>query len=129
MKIDVAEDRGQPPPTCRRAPGTARAADGGNKMTHKLWLSASAVALIWTGAAHAQAQSANAQASGKVSADATVAELVVTAERRTENLQTTAIAATVISGDDLINKGVLTVDSLQFALPGVTVNNFGQGND
>jgi iron complex outermembrane receptor protein len=98
-------------------------------MGHKLWLSASAVALIWTGAAHAQSQPSSSSGTSKSSADATVAELVVTAERRTENLQTTAIAATVISGDDLINKGVLTVDSLQFALPGVTVNNFGQGND
>ena len=98
-------------------------------MSHKLWLSASAVALIWTGAAHAQSQPSSSSGPAKSSADATVAELVVTAERRTENLQTTPIAATVISGDDLISKGVLTVDSLQFVLPGVTVNNFGQGND
>ena len=98
-------------------------------MGHKLWLSASAVALIWTGAAHAQAQSSSPSGTPKSSADATVAELVVTAERRTENLQTTAIAATVITGEDLAAKGVLTVDQLQFALPGVTVNNFGQGND
>src|SRR5258708_1318709 len=103
--------------------GPPQVADGGNKMSHKLWLSASAPALIWTGAAHAQAQPSSASSNTKASADATVAELVVTAERRTENLQTTAIAATVIKGDDLINKGVLTVDSLQFAMPGVTVNN------
>ncbi|HEX2814749.1 MAG TPA: TonB-dependent receptor, partial [Phenylobacterium sp.] len=95
----------------------------------KLWLSASVLALVWTGAAHAQSQATTASGTAKAAADATVAELVVTAERRTENLQTTAIAATVISGDDLANKGVLTIDQIQFALPGVTVNNFGQGND
>ena len=56
-------------------------------------------------------------------------EIVVTAERRTENLQTAPLAATVISGDDLAGKGVTTVDPLQFVSPATTVDNFGQGND
>ena len=56
--------------------------------------------------------------------------MVVTAERRTtRSSRTTAIAATVLTGADLAQKGVLTVDQLQFALPGATINNFGQGND
>ncbi|THD81932.1 MAG: TonB-dependent receptor [Phenylobacterium sp.] len=97
----------------------------GTVKIHALWLSASVLALGWGGLAHAQTTSDKP----KTSESATVQELVVTAERRNENLQTTPIAATVITGGDLIAKGVLTVDSLQFALPGVTVNNFGQGND
>ncbi|MDZ4690791.1 TonB-dependent receptor [Terricaulis sp.] len=56
-------------------------------------------------------------------------EIVVTAERRATNLQQTAIAATVLTGDDLANAGVTTVDQLQFISPGATVNNFGQGID
>lgn len=56
-------------------------------------------------------------------------EIVVTAERRSTNLQQTAIAATVLSGDDLANAGVTSVDQLQFISPGATVNNFGQGID
>lgn len=56
-------------------------------------------------------------------------DLVVTAERRTESLQRTPIAATVMTGDDLANAGVTTVDQLQFVSPGATVNNFGQGID
>jgi iron complex outermembrane receptor protein len=56
-------------------------------------------------------------------------EVVVTAERRHTDLQTTPISATVISGSDLANLGVVSVDQLQFATPGATVNNFGQGND
>ncbi|HEY2358668.1 MAG TPA: TonB-dependent receptor, partial [Phenylobacterium sp.] len=93
---------------------------------HALWLSASVLALGWTGAA-------SAQTSGTKAADAalsaTVQELIVTAERRNENLQQTAIAATVITGTDLQKQGIVTVDQLQFISPSVTVNNFGQGND
>ncbi|MEO8115112.1 MAG: TonB-dependent receptor, partial [Phenylobacterium sp.] len=81
------------------------------------------LALGWTGAAEAQTTSKASRD------DSVVQELVVTAERRTTNLQTTPIAATVLSGAALDQKGVLTVEQLQFAMPGVTVNNFGQGND
>ena len=56
-------------------------------------------------------------------------DIVVTAQRRTENLQTTPISASVLGGDDLANRGVVNVDALQFAMPSVVVNNFGQGND
>lgn len=56
-------------------------------------------------------------------------EIVVTAERRRTNLQTTPIAATVLTGESLANSGVTTVDQLQFVSPGATVNNFGQGID
>ena len=92
---------------------------------HALWLSASVLTLGWSALAAAETTTA---AKDDQSAS-TVQELVVTAERRTTNLQTTAIAATVLSGDDLVKKGVLTVDQLQFALPGATIDNFGQGID
>ncbi|MFT3726828.1 MAG: TonB-dependent receptor [Terricaulis sp.] len=94
---------------------------------HALWLSASVLTLGWAGAAAAQT-TPDASAS---SSDATqeTTEIVVTAERRNENLQTAPIAATVLSGDDLANRGVTTVDGLQFISPAATVNNFGQGND
>ena len=55
--------------------------------------------------------------------------VIVTAQRRSENLMRTAISATVLSGDDLEHKGVNNVDALQFASPSLVVNNFGQGND
>ncbi len=91
-----------------------------------LWLSASALTLIWCGAAAAQTTSSQQ----KDEPGATkVQEVVVTAERRTSNLQTTPISATVISGANLIKNGVITVDSLQFVAPGLTINNFGQGTD
>jgi len=89
-----------------------------------LCLSASVLALTYGGVATAQTAPAATD-----SKDTTVKEVVITAERRTTNLQKTPIAATVLSGSDLIKKGVMTVDQLQFVSPSVTVNNFGQGND
>ena len=56
-------------------------------------------------------------------------EVIVTAEKRTTNLQRTPIAATVFTGVQLLNKGVVTVDQLETVSPSMSVNNFGQGND
>ena len=88
-------------------------------MRGTLSLSASVLALTCCGAAYAQ----------NVSQSSGVETVVVTAERRTENLMQTPISADVLSGTDLANKGVMTVDQLQFVAPSVAVDNFGQGND
>lgn len=93
---------------------------------HALCLSASVLALGWGGLAQAQTAPAG---TAKAASSNTVQELVITAERRTENLQKTAIAATVMTGKDLQQKGIVSVDQLQFFSPSITVNNFGQGND
>ncbi len=66
--------------------------------------------------------------SAPVSSDQ-LAEVVVTAERRHTDLQNTPISATVLSGNELANMGVTTIDQLQFATPGATIDNFGQGID
>lgn len=95
-------------------------------MTRSIWLTTSAVALLWAGGAHAQSPT-DEQAQDETQA-VRLDEVVVTAERRTSNLQTTAVAATVLSGEDLQNKGVTSLDQLQFAAPSTTVQNFGQGN-
>lgn len=94
-------------------------------MGRRLWITTSVAALLWAGAAQAQ-QARPSQASDDQAA--TVEDVVVTAERRTSNLQTTAVAATVLSGQDLENKAVTSLDQLQFAAPSTTVQNFGQGN-
>jgi iron complex outermembrane recepter protein len=96
---------------------------------HALWLSASVLALGWSGAAAAQVGSGATGSSGSKASGNQVSEVVVTADRRTTNLQTTAIAATVLSQEDLQRQGVTTVDQLQFVSPSLTVNNFGQGNN
>ena len=90
--------------------------------TSALWLSASALTLIWCGAAQAQAPAPNGE-------DMAVETVVVTGERRTENLMTTAISASVLSASDLSSRDVFKVDDLQFIAPNVTIDNFGQGID
>ncbi|WP_267379439.1 MULTISPECIES: TonB-dependent receptor [unclassified Sphingomonas] len=99
----------------------------------------SAFALVWCGSAVAQTapSSTDSAQSGAPQTDTTAAaessqsdpghDIVVTALRRNENLMTTPVAASVLSGADLANKGVVAVDALQFAMPSVVVNNFGQG--
>lgn len=64
-----------------------------------------------------------------ISAQAQIETVVVTAERRSEDVMRTPISADVISGDTLHSKGVFKVDDLQFVSPAVTINNFGQGID
>jgi iron complex outermembrane recepter protein len=96
-------------------------------MSKKLYLSASVLALICSNAALAQSATATRNSTPSASG---IEEVVVTAERRTTNLQKTAIAASVFSGEDLVKKGVTSsVDQLQTIMPSVTIQNFGQGND
>jgi iron complex outermembrane recepter protein len=92
-------------------------------MKRALSLSTSVFALVCCGVLPTMAAAAADSSNGGVET------VVVTAERRPENLKTTAISATVLTGDDLQNKGVVTVDQLQFVAPNVTIDNFGQGSD
>ena len=55
-------------------------------------------------------------------------EVTVTAQRRVENLQDVPIAATVLTGDMLANKGVSNIVELQYAAPGFTVADYGSAN-
>jgi len=91
-------------------------------MGHRLLLSTvSLAALAVCSAAHAQPAPATTSATQ-------VGEVVITAERRTVSLQKSPIAATVLTGADLVKKGVVSVDQLQFVSPDLTVTDFGQGN-
>ena len=71
--------------------------------------------------ADAHAQSAPAQTTE-------LKEVVVTATRRSEDLQDTSVSATVLSGDLLTDKGVVDLYALQFAAPGITVTQYGSAN-
>ena len=93
-------------------------------MFGKLEVLISAVSLVWCGIS--QAQQVSPAADSNISPGLT--EIVVTAERRSTDLQQTAIAATVLSGSELQEKGINTVEDLQFSMPSVTLQNFGQGN-
>ena len=91
----------------------------------------SALALLWAEAAVAQTPPADSGTSAEQLSNPAgeEGEVVVTARRRTENLQTTPLSGSVLTGTDLANKGVANVDALQFATPSIVVNNFGQGID
>jgi iron complex outermembrane receptor protein len=93
-------------------------------MGRSLWISTSVAALLWCGVAQAQEAAPQPQQEEATS----LGEVVVTAERRTTNLQETPIAASVFTGEQLANKGVVNIESLQFSMPSVTVQNSGQGN-
>jgi iron complex outermembrane recepter protein len=95
-----------------------------------LLLSVFAGTLAWSGLAAAQETSSQtASATPRVNPSSGLEEIVVTAERRTMNLQTTPIAVSVLSGEELANRGTSVVDQLQFVTPSAVVNNFGQGID
>jgi iron complex outermembrane recepter protein len=92
----------------------------------------SCLALTVSAQAMAQTETAASPAPQDSAAEANAGDedsIIVTAQRRNENLMRTAISATVLSGGDLENKGVTNVDALQFVTPSLVVNNFGQGND
>lgn len=49
-------------------------------------------------------------------------EIVVTAERRTQSLQDVPISATVLSGEDIVRKGVANLADLQQVSPSIAIN-------
>src|SRR5512135_1936475 len=58
----------------------------------------------------------------------TVETVVVTGERRKENLQSAAVAATVLTADDLRKHEVKGVDDLEFSTPSLAIAHNGQSN-
>jgi iron complex outermembrane receptor protein len=66
-----------------------------------------------------------------VSADAdsgtALEEIVVTAQRRTTDVQKTSVPVTVLTGEDLRKKGIDNVDSLMFSTPSLNVQDSGFG--
>lgn len=102
-------------------------------MTSRLLLSASAIALLWSTEAQAQDPAASAPTAAvepsASSDELEPAPLVITARRRSENLMRTPTSGSVLSGNELTNKGVANVEALQFATPSIVINNFGQGID
>ncbi len=109
-------------------------------------LSASVIAVVTSSAAYAQVGPADAPATSAqttprssqnpvdaadpnaVPGDTAAADIVITAERRSTSLQRTGVAASVLTGEDLIRKSVNTVEQLQFSTPSLTVNTSGQAN-
>jgi len=55
-------------------------------------------------------------------------EIVVTAQRRSENLEKVAVAVSVLRSEDLVNKQIETEADLQSAVPGLTVRSTQNNN-
>lgn len=50
-----------------------------------------------------------------------IADIVVTAQRRAENLQDVPISVSAVTGEDAQAQGILTSNDLQFAVPGLNI--------
>jgi len=72
------------------------------------------------------AHGADTSATPKKTSSDELAEIVVTAERRSTDLQTTAVAATVLTGEDIQKMQINTVDNLAFTSPSLTVQSSGE---
>ena len=86
-------------------------------------------ACLAIGAAPAQAQATSANETAQETPSETDAQtapdalnaIVVTAQRREENLQDVPIAATAFAGDELEGKAIAAVSDLQFAAPSLSL--------
>ena len=87
-------------------------------------ISSVAFSLAIASAANAQQTPDQQPASDKAQGNQ-LREVVVTAERRTENLQKTAIAASVLDASQLEKKGVMSMADLQTATPSLSITNTG----
>ncbi len=86
-------------------------------MNHKI---ASAVAAVL-------AAGPTSGARGQDTATVGIEEIIVTAQRRTENLQDVPISVQVLTGDALAELNISTLDDYVRFLPSVSVANFGPG--
>lgn len=85
-----------------------------------------AVGLV-AGGARAQSQEDAPESGGAETAEP-IEQIVVTAKRRSEDLQTTGVSGTVLTGSDLVDKSVEGLVSLQYAAPSVTITDYGSAN-
>jgi iron complex outermembrane receptor protein len=96
-----------------------------HKPTVLLWAAAGvmvALACLPTNAHGAETASAGRTAA----ASDELQEIVVTAERRSTDLQLTAVAASVLTGADLTARQINTIDNLAFSTPSLTVQSSGE---
>jgi iron complex outermembrane recepter protein len=92
--------------------------------SYALWIIGAAIAMPLAGVAQAQQASAP---TANDSAD-TLQEVIVTAERRTTDIQKTPIAITAVSQDELVRAGVQQLQQVQKLAPDVNINAQGSAN-
>ena len=94
------------------------------KPTSLFYLSVAVLAIGAGIAFPASAQSAPESADQQKAKEAP-REIIVTAERREENLQDVPLAATALAGDQLEGKAVQNLEDLQYAAPSVSITDQG----
>ena len=91
-----------------------------------------ALSALAAGQAHAQDQAEREQDQAERDTPAetmtTLDTIVVTAERRSSSMMSTALSASVLSQEDMRSRSILTLDSLPLAVPALTVSSYGGGN-
>ncbi len=66
---------------------------------------------------------------GSAFAQSAIEEVVITAERREATEQTTSISMEVFTGEDLKDNGIREIRDLQNAMPGIQIQDNGNGSD
>lgn len=94
--------------------------------------SASAILPIWliapAAAQSMQPSQSSEMQSGPSTGEQGLADIIVTAQQRGENLQKAAVPLSVVSGSDLLKLGISGVESLQKSVPSLQTVSGGQGN-
>jgi hypothetical protein len=85
----------------------------GSELSVRAVTALAAVAALCSAATVTAQQTSSTSSASNSTNDATeLTEVIVTAEGRNENLHTTAIAATVLNADELVQKGVVQLADL-----------------
>ncbi|MFM2371203.1 MAG: hypothetical protein RIS85_925 [Pseudomonadota bacterium] len=83
---------------------------------------AAGAAYVALGAVQAQAQDAQSETAD---ASSGIADIVVTAQRKAQNLQDIGVAIDAVSSDRLLSQGVTNATDLTRAVPAIAINNAG----
>ncbi|KRA63842.1 hypothetical protein ASD79_21330 [Caulobacter sp. Root655] len=94
-------------------------------MSTRAILAASAAVSVLIFAGLAQAQSTPSAPAGATGSSIEIEEVVVTAERREQTAQRTALAITALSADQLQRQGVRTATDLTTVTPGIQIGTVG----
>src|SRR5947209_11939760 len=94
----------------------------GNLVTRTCLLTTVSAFAAILGAQGAQAQGTQAQPEQNKQAE----EIVVTAQRRSENIQKVPVAVSVVSGDEILKQHIISPEQLQYSVPSLqeqSINN------
>jgi iron complex outermembrane receptor protein len=99
---------------------------GGQRLRFSILAITLAAVVIFAGRATAEG-SADAVTAPKPSNEAALAEIVVTAQKRTETVQTTPLSITALGVEQLASEGITSANGLAQAVPGMAISSSGPG--